>query len=211
MSIADLRKEYSHAILSESSVSEDPFTQFAKWFDEALAAKIPEPNAMSVATASAGGRPSSRILLVKQFDRNGFTWFTNYDSRKGRELLGNPFAALLFHWIELEREVRIEGRVERIAAEESEAYFQSRPLKSRLGAVASHQSEPVADRATLEARYAEAAQQYGDHPPRPENWGGYRLLPDTMEFWQGRQSRLHDRILYTRLPDGSWQRGRLQP
>jgi pyridoxamine 5'-phosphate oxidase len=211
MSIADLRKEYGRAVLTESSVSADPFAQFAKWFDEALDAKIPEANAMGVSTVGDGGRPSSRILLVKQFDSSGFTWFTNYDSRKGRDLQKNPFAALLFHWVELEREVRIEGRVERVPVEESETYFQRRPLKSRLGAVASHQSEPVADRAILEARFDEAAQKYGDHPPRPENWGGYRLVPDTIEFWQGRDSRLHDRILYTRLPDGKWQIGRLQP
>jgi pyridoxamine 5'-phosphate oxidase len=211
MSIADLRKEYSRASLSESSVSADPFAQFAKWFNEAVAAKIPEPNAMSAATVGANGRPSSRILLVKHFDQRGFVWFTNYDSRKGRELQKNPFAALLFHWAELERQVRIEGRVERIAAEESEAYFHSRPLKSRLGAVASHQSELISDRETLEARYADAAQQYGDHPPRPEQWGGYRLMPDSVEFWQGRRSRLHDRILYTMEQDGSWQRRRLQP
>jgi pyridoxamine 5'-phosphate oxidase len=210
MSIADLRKEYSRAVLTEDSVSADPFAQFAKWFDEALAAKIPEPNAMSVATVGADGRPSSRILLVKQFDGNGFAWFTNYDSRKGRELEHIPFAALLFHWVELERQVRIEGRVERVSPEESELYFQSRPLKSRLGALASRQSEPIADRAALEERYDDAAQQYGERPPRPEQWGGYRLHPDRIEFWQGRESRLHDRILYT-LQDGSWQRRRLQP
>jgi pyridoxamine 5'-phosphate oxidase len=211
MSIADLRKEYSRAILSESSVSADPVGQFAKWFDEAVAANIPEPNAMSVATVGADGRPSSRILLIKQFDANGFTWFTNYDSRKGHDLLQNPHAALLFHWVELERQVRIEGTVERVPEAESEAYFHSRPIKSRIGAVASQQSEPVADRDVLEARFEQVAKQYGEHPPRPANWGGYRLRPERMEFWQGRRSRLHDRIVYTRRADGGWDCGRLQP
>jgi len=209
--IAHLRTDYSHASLTESDVLNDPIAQFAKWFDEALKAEVREPNAMSVATVAAGGRPSSRIVLVKDFDQRGFTWFTNYDSRKGRELQQNPYAALLFHWPELERQVRIEGRVERISAAESDAYFNSRPLKSRLGAIASDQSAPVADRAQLETRYAQAAAQYGEHPPRPEQWGGYRLVPDAIEFWQGRPSRLHDRIFFTLLADGSWLRQRLQP
>jgi pyridoxamine 5'-phosphate oxidase len=211
MSIADLRKEYSHASLSEANVHADPMTQFAKWFDEAVMAKVPEPNAMGVTTVGANGRPSSRIMLIKGFDQRGFTWFTNYESRKGRELLANQYAALLFHWIPLERQVRIEGRVERMSAVDSDAYFHSRPLKSRLSAIASAQSQAIADREALETRYTQAEEQYGDHPPRPEHWGGYRLIPDTMEFWQGRRSRLHDRILYTLQKDGQWQHQRLQP
>lgn len=211
MSIALLRKDYTRASLSEQDVASDPVVQFAKWFDEARESQLPEPNAMSVATVGADGRPSSRILLIKEFDRHGFTWFTNYESRKGMELRASPYAALLFHWIELERQVRIEGRVERISAAESESYFQSRPLKSRLGAVASAQSRPIAHRALLDAKFSEAEEQYGEQPPRPEQWGGYRLVPDRMEFWQGRSSRLHDRILYTLHADGLWQRERLQP
>ena len=211
MSVAHLRKEYSHASLSEEDVDPDPIKQFTKWFDEAIKAKIPEPTAMSVATATAKGRPSSRILLIKEFNERGFVWYTNYASRKGHELLENPYAALLFHWVELERQVRIEGHVERIAAAESDAYFHSRPLQSRLGANASLQSHPVADRHALEQQFAQVEKQYGDHPPRPEHWGGYRLIPDSIEFWQGRSSRLHDRILYTRLSDGRWLHQRLQP
>jgi pyridoxamine 5'-phosphate oxidase len=211
MSISQLRKEYSHASLSEDDADPDPIKQFAKWFDEALHAKIPEPNAMSVATATPNGRPSLRILLIKEFNESGFVWFTNYASRKGQELLANPYAALLFHWIELERQVRIEGRVERIAAAESDAYFHSRPLQSRLGAHASSQSQPVANRQVLEQQFTEIEKQYGDQPPRPEHWGGYRLIPDSIEFWQGRSSRMHDRILYTRLGDGHWLHQRLQP
>lgn len=211
MSLAHLRKEYSHASLSEDDVDPDPIKQFAKWFDEAINAKIPEPNAMSVATATAKGRPSSRILLIKEFNENGFVWYTNYASRKGHELLENPYAALLFHWVELERQVRIEGHVERVSAAESDAYFHSRPLQSRLGANASLQSHPVANRHALELQFAHAEKQFGEHPPRPEHWGGYRLVPDSIEFWQGRSSRLHDRILYTRLSDGRWLHQRLQP
>ncbi|TFW10607.1 pyridoxamine 5'-phosphate oxidase [Oxalobacteraceae bacterium OM1] len=211
MSIADLRKDYSRASLTETDVLPHPVDQFAKWFDEALAAQVPEANAMTLATVNAEGRPSARIVLIKEFDRRGFTWFTNYASRKGNELAQRPHAALLFYWIELERQVRIEGRVERISAAESDAYFHSRPLPSRIGALASQQSRSVADRTVLEAQVAAAEEQYGDHPPRPEHWGGYRLVPDYLEFWQGRPSRLHDRIVYRLQPDGSWQRERLQP
>jgi pyridoxamine 5'-phosphate oxidase len=211
MSIADLRKEYSRANLSEEDAHENPIEQFAKWFHEAISAQVPEANAMGVATVGEDGRPSSRILLIKEFDQRGFTWFTNYESRKGRELDKNPYAALLFHWIPLERQVRIEGRVERISDAESDRYFQSRPLGSRIGAIASAQSRPIANRESLEARYLSAERQYGEHPPRPANWGGLRLRPDRIEFWQGRPSRLHDRIAYALRADGSWQRQRLQP
>jgi pyridoxamine 5'-phosphate oxidase len=211
MSIAHLRKEYSQASLSESEVDANPIAQFAKWFQEALNAEVPEANAMSVATVGANGRPSSRILLIKDFDARGFTWYTNYASRKGCELEANPYAALLFHWIPLERQVRIEGKVERVPAEESDAYFQVRPLKSRLGAIASSQSQPIASRSALEQRFAQVEAEYRDAPVRPAHWGGYRLQPDSIEFWQGRPSRLHDRIRYLLQPDGSWKRERLQP
>jgi pyridoxamine 5'-phosphate oxidase len=211
MSIADLRKDYSHASLTEADVDHDPIRQFSTWFQQALEAGIPEANAMSVATVGADGRPSSRILLIKDVDSDGFTWFTNYASRKGRELALHPHAALLFHWVELERQVRIEGRVAKLPDAESDAYFQSRPLKSRLGAIASAQSEPIDSRETLEQRFAEAEAAYGERPVRPAHWGGYRLVPDRIEFWQGRPSRLHDRILYTRGADGGWRRERLQP
>jgi len=211
MLIADLRKDYSRASLSKSDVAADPMEQFKKWFDEALTAEVPEANAMNLATVDANGRPSSRIVLIKEFDHRGFSWFTNYESRKGHQLHQNQHAALLFHWIGLERQVRIEGRVERISAEENDAYFHSRPLGSRIGAIASSQSEPVASSEALEMRYAAAEAQHGEHPLRPAHWGGYRLVPDYIEFWQGRSSRLHDRIAFTLQADGSWHRQRLQP
>jgi pyridoxamine 5'-phosphate oxidase len=211
MSISHLRKDYCKADLSEAQTDPDPIQQFSKWFKEALTAEVPEANAMSVATVDANGRPSSRILLIKDYGPQGFTWFTNYESRKGHDLQTNPHAALLFYWIELERQVRIEGRVERLSAAESDAYFHSRPVKSQLGAHASAQSAPIADRALLETKFAQVEQQYGDHPPRPAHWGGYRLIPDALEFWQGRPSRLHDRIQYNLQADGTWQRRRLQP
>ena len=210
-SIADLRREYSQATLSEHDVDPDPVKQFTAWFDDALAAKVPEPNAMSVATVGSNGRPSSRILLLKDVDARGFSWFTNYTSRKAQDLQHQPYAALIFHWVELERQVRIEGRVERVPEAESEAYFNVRPLKSRLGAIASAQSQTIASRALLESQFDSAASEFGDKPPRPAHWGGYRLVPDLIEFWQGRASRLHDRVLYTRAADGSWTRQRLQP
>ncbi|WP_292039432.1 pyridoxamine 5'-phosphate oxidase [Massilia sp. UBA6681] len=209
--VADLRKDYGQASLNENEVMDDPMLQFTQWFEQALKAEVNEPNAMSVATVAANGRPSSRIVLVKQFDERGFTWYTNYDSRKGQELEDNQYAALLFFWSELERQVRIEGRVERTSNEESDRYFRSRPLKSRLSAIASRQSAPIGSRAELEQNYEAVARQAGDDPARPGNWGGFRLVPERLEFWQGRRSRFHDRIVYERQEDGSWTRLRLQP
>lgn len=209
--VADLRKDYGQASLDEADVLDDPIAQFTAWFEQALKAEVNEPNAMSLSTVAADGRPSSRIVLVKQFDPRGFTWYTNYDSKKGADLRANGHAALLFFWSELERQVRIEGRVERTAPEESDRYFRSRPLKSRLSAIASAQSAPIASRAQLEQNYEVVAQGAGEDPARPDNWGGYRLIPDRIEFWQGRRSRFHDRIVYERQADGSWTRQRLQP
>jgi pyridoxamine 5'-phosphate oxidase len=210
MSIADLRREYMRASLDEQDTAENPIQQFERWFHEALQADVPEPNAMSLATVGANGRPSSRIVLLKDMGTHGFTWFTNYESRKGQELAENSHAALLFFWIELERQVRIEGRVEQVSAAESDAYFQIRPLGSRIGAIASAQSRSIDNRQTLERQFLHTEQQCGEHPQRPVHWGGYRLIPDAVEFWQGRSSRLHDRILYTRH-DEDWRRQRLQP
>lgn len=209
--VAGLRKDYGQASLNEDEVLDDPIAQFTSWFEQALKAQVNEPNAMNVATVDADGRPSSRIVLVKQFDERGFTWYTNYDSRKAQELRANPHAALLFFWSELERQVRIEGRVETTSAEESDKYFHSRPLKSRLSAIASQQSAPIDNRAALERNYEAVAATAGDAPARPSNWGGFRLVPERIEFWQGRRSRFHDRIVYERQEDGSWARQRLQP
>jgi pyridoxamine 5'-phosphate oxidase len=209
--VADLRKDYGQASLDESDVAADALVQFTRWFEEALKAEVNEPNAMNVATVGVDGRPSSRIVLVKQFDERGFTWYTNYDSQKAQQLRANPHAALLFFWSELERQVRIEGKVERTSADESDRYFNSRPLKSRLSAIASQQSAPITSRAALEQNFDAVARQYGEEPQRPQNWGGFRLVPERIEFWQGRRSRFHDRIVYTRQEDGSWTRQRLQP
>ncbi|MDP3671464.1 MAG: pyridoxamine 5'-phosphate oxidase [Telluria sp.] len=209
--VAHLRKDYGQASLDEADAPDDPMALFSTWFEQALKAEVNEPNAMSLATVDEHGKPSSRIVLVKQFDRRGFTWYTNYDSQKGRELGANAHAALLFFWSELERQIRIEGRVERTAAQESDKYFHSRPLKSRLSAIASAQSTPIASRSALEQHYDATAARFGEQPPRPENWGGFRLVPERIEFWQGRQSRFHDRIVYTLQADGSWTRQRLQP
>lgn len=209
--VAHLRKDYGQASLDEADAADDPMVLFNTWFEQALKAEVNEPNAMNLATVDEHGKPSSRIVLVKQFDRRGFTWYTNYDSQKGRELSANAHAALLFFWSELERQIRIEGRVERTSAEESDKYFHSRPLKSRLSAIASAQSTPIASRSALEQHYDAIAAKFGDQPPRPENWGGFRLVPERIEFWQGRRSRFHDRIVYTLQADGSWTRQRLQP
>jgi len=208
--LAALRKSYERAELDESASAAEPWQQFSSWLNEAIAAKVPEPNAMTLATVGTDGRPSTRIVLIKGFDAQGIVWYTNYDSRKGHELADNPFAALQFHWVELERVVRIEGRVDKVSAEESDAYFRSRPLDSRLGAWASPQSQVISSRAVLVANAAKAAAQHGLSPSRPPHWGGYRLQPDGWEFWQGRKSRLHDRLRY-RLVDGTWTRERLAP
>ena len=209
--LADLRKTYAKDELVEDRAHGAPLAQFTHWMDQALAAGIDEPNAMTVATVGADGRPSTRVVLIKGFDERGIVWFTNYESRKGRELASNPFAALQFHWVALERVVRIEGRVARVDGAESDAYFASRPLASRIGAWASEQSRPIASRATLVARAAEFGLKFGLSPPRPPHWGGYRLEPDRWEFWQGRPSRLHDRLVYRLRDDGGWDRTRLAP
>jgi len=210
MDIADLRKSYERDALDETASAASPFQQFETWMQQALAAGIAEPNAMTLATVGADGRPSTRIVLIKAFDTSGFVWYTNYNSRKGRELALHPFAALQFHWVELERVVRIEGRVEKAGAAESDAYFASRPLDSRLGAWASPQSDVIASRAVLVGNAAKVAARHLTNPPRPPFWGGYRLVPDSFEFWQGRKSRLHDRLRY-RLDGTAWLRERLAP
>jgi len=208
--LSDQRKSYERDELEEGAAALDPLRQFETWMGEAFAAKVPEPNAMTLATVGADGRPSTRIVLIKGCDARGIVWFTNYDSRKGRELAVHPFAALQFHWVELERVVRIEGSVERVDAAESDAYFASRPLDSRIGAWASPQSEVIASRGVLVANAAKYAAKFLMNPPRPPHWGGFRLKPEAWEFWQGRKSRLHDRLRY-RLEGGAWTRERLAP
>jgi pyridoxamine 5'-phosphate oxidase len=210
-SLADLRKSYGRAELSEDASQADPLKQFEQWFKEALTAEVPEPNVMTLATVGSDMRPSTRPVLIKSYDARGIAWFTNYESRKGVELAGNPFAALQFHWLELERVVRIEGRVEKISAQESDEYFASRPLDSRIGAWASPQSQVISSRGALITNAAKFAAQYLLNPPRPPHWGGYRLVPDRWEFWQGRAGRLHDRLRYTSHGAGGWLRERLAP
>lgn len=209
--LADLRNDYSKSELTERSVSADPFEQFAKWMDETLSSNLPEPTAMILSTVSPEGRPSSRVVLLKGFDTSGFVFFTNYKSRKGRELAHNPNAALHFFWPDLERQVNVSGIASMVSAEESDEYFQTRPFASRVGAWASKQSEPIASRMVLIKRVARLVVKYASgNVPRPPHWGGYRLVPDRFEFWQGRESRLHDRICYE-LVDGSWNLSRLSP
>ena len=208
--LASLRKSYERAALDEEASLADPIAQFELWLGQALEAQLPEPNAMTLATVGADARPSTRVVLIKGVDARGLVWFTNYQSRKGQELALHPHAALQFHWVELERVVRIEGVVNKVSDEESDAYFASRPLDSRIGAWASPQSQPIASRAVLVANAAKYSAQFLLQPPRPPHWGGYRLQPDRFEFWQGRPSRLHDRLRY-RLQDGMWIKERLAP
>ena len=211
-SIADLRREYAGPPLLEEAVHPDAIAQFRAWFEEALSAGVVEPNAMTLATATPDGRPSARMVLLKGLDERGFSFYTDYESRKGRELAANPHAALVFYWPELHRQVRVTGTVARVSREESEAYFRGRPLASRLSAWASRQSETVPDRETLETLHREAEARFPDGDvPLPDRWGGFVLDPDAIEFWQGRPGRLHDRLRYTRLPDGGWRIERLSP
>ena len=211
-SLTDLRREYASRALEEQDAHADPIEQFAIWFAEALKSQLLDVNAMTLATASAQGEPSARTVLLKGADANGFVFYTNYDSAKGRDLAANPRAALLFFWAELERQVRITGSVAKTTATESEQYFHSRPIESQIGAAISDQSRPIENRSVLERKFEELVTKYKDSEvPRPANWGGYRLKPDAIEFWQGRKSRLHDRLLYARQADGSWARSRLAP
>ena len=210
--IAELRKDYTLEGLHESGVSYNPFQQFGIWFEQTLSAQLPEPNAMTVATSTPDGTPSARIVLLKNFDERGFIFYTNYLSHKGVELITNPQAAIVFWWAELERQVRICGNVEQISDQESDKYFYSRPLNSRLGAWASEQSQAIASREVLEERFQELQEKYANEEiPRPPYWGGFLVVPQQFEFWQGRTSRLHDRLGYTLLDDGGWQIERLSP
>jgi pyridoxamine 5'-phosphate oxidase len=209
--IEDLRKSYERAELNEEASHANPLNQFEQWLTEAINSEVPEPNAMTLATVACDLRPSTRVVLIKGYDARGIVWYTNFSSRKGQELAANPFAALQFHWVELERVVRIEGVVEKVSDSEADAYFHSRPLDSRIGAWASPQSEVISGRGVLVANAAKYAAQFLLDPPRPPHWGGYRLRPDNWQFWQGRKSRLHDRLRYTLNADQHWVRERLAP
>ena len=207
------RKSYERDALDENGIASDPLHQFTTWYDEAVAAGLPEPEAMTLSTATQEGRPSARIVLLREYDERGFCFFSNYASQKGRELAANPYAAVTFHWVDLERQVRIAGRVEKVSASESDAYFQSRPAQSRIGAWSSPQSEVIASRDTLEQFVKEYQERYPEESaiPRPEHWGGYRVIPERIEFWQGRPSRLHDRLRFSRVEQGTWTLERLAP
>lgn len=213
MNLADIRKDYSSRELDESHTLANPIDQFKQWMQEAIKAEIPEPTAMNLATITAEGRPTSRIVLLKGVELDGFVFYTNYNSQKGNELAQHPYACLNFHWVEMERQVRIEGPVERVPATVSDEYFNSRPRGSRLGAHVSNQSTPITDRSILEDRYKQLVEEYGEDKEikRPEHWGGYVLKPEKIEFWQGRPSRLHDRILYELHLNGNWNKKRLSP
>jgi pyridoxamine 5'-phosphate oxidase len=211
-SVADLRKEYTFRGLSETDAHPNPFKQFRIWFEQALAAQLPEPNAMTIATATSDGRPSARMVLLKDYDERGFVFYTNYESQKGQQLVENPRGAITFWWAELERQVRIEGCVEKLSDAESDEYFRSRPKGSQLGAWASHQSQVIESREVLEQRLQQLKEEYEmKEVPRPPHWGGFRVIADEIEFWQGRPNRLHDRLLYRRSEDGCWKIQRLSP
>ncbi|MGB7441195.1 MAG: pyridoxamine 5'-phosphate oxidase [Coleofasciculaceae cyanobacterium] len=211
-SVANLRKDYSFKELSEKELNPNPFVQFKAWFEGVLEAQLPEPNAMTLATATSDGKPSARMVLLKDYDELGFVFYTNYESQKGQQLLESPWAALVFWWPELERQVRIEGRVEKVSAAESDAYFHSRPQNSQLGAWVSSQSQVITSREVLEQRLQQLQQEYENKQiPRPPHWGGFRVIPNEIEFWQGRPNRLHDRLVYRRSEEGNWLIQRLSP
>ena len=209
--VADLRQNYTFAGIAEADTDPNPYKQFATWFEQAVSAELPEPNAMTLATATADGKPSARMVLLKDYSERGFVFYTNYNSLKGRQLSANPWAALVFWWAELERQVRIEGHVEKLSPQESDSYFHSRPWGSQLGAWVSEQSQIISSREVLDQRLEQLKTQYADKEiPRPPHWGGFRVIPSLIEFWQGRPSRLHDRLCY-RFEDGNWTRERLSP